>query len=176
MMNPSETDLSQEQMIVTEAASTEAFAEVNPKFAQQLAAVLNPYLDLKNALVASDADQAAAAAAQTQASLTAVDMTLVKGEAHQQWMDYLNTMQETLSTIESNVMLDAQRTAFAPLSKALYQSIQQFGVTGLDAYYQYCPMADNNTGAYWLSELQEINNPYFGEAMLGCGETRENLQ
>jgi Cu(I)/Ag(I) efflux system membrane fusion protein len=186
MMNPSGGKVStghdhdgmemSEQMVVTEAANTEAFAEVNPKFVQQLAAVLNPYLDLKNALVASDADQAATAAAQTQASLAAVDMTLVKGEAHQQWMDYLNTMQEALDTIKKDAMLDVQRTAFAPLSTALYQSIQQFGITGLDAYYQYCPMADNNTGAYWLSELKEINNPYFGEAMLGCGETRENLQ
>jgi Cu(I)/Ag(I) efflux system membrane fusion protein len=166
-----EMEMQEAEMVVTEA-----YGDVSPEFTQQLAAVLDPYLALKNALVASNADQAVSAAAQTQELLAAVDMTLVKGEAHQQWMDYLGVMQETLSTIKSNTTLDTQRTAFAPLSKALYQSIQQFGVTGLDAYYQYCPMADNNTGAYWLSELKEINNPYFGEAMLGCGETRETLE
>ena len=167
-------EMSEEEMVVAEA--TDTYGEVNSEFKQQLAAVLDPYLDLKNALVASDAEQAATTAEQTQQTLKKVDMTLVEGKAHQQWMNYLNNMQEALDTIKKDATLEVQRTAFAPLSKALYQSIQQFGVTGLDAYYQYCPMADNNTGAYWLSELKEINNPYFGEAMLGCGETRENLQ
>ena len=169
-------EMSEEEMITTEVATNTKITEVSPAFKQQLAKVLDPYLDLKNALVASDAEQAVMTAEQTKQALEKVNMTLVKGTAHQQWMKYLNTMQETLSTIQSDATLEAQRTAFAPLSKAFYQSIQQFGVTGLDAYYQFCPMADNNTGAYWLSELKEINNPYFGEAMLGCGETRENLE
>ena len=161
-------------MVGTEEA-TETYGDITPEFTQQVAAVLASYLDLKNALVASDAKQAAAAAKQTQVSLAAVDMTLVKGEAHQQWMNYLNTMQEALSTIEKKTTLEAQRTAFAPLSKALYQSIRQFGVTGLNAYYQYCPMADNNTGAYWLSETKKISNPYFGDKMLTCGSVKETI-
>ena len=173
--DPSEMDINQEQGVIAEAANAKAFAEVNATFARQLAAVLDPYLDLKNALVASDAERAATAAAQMKQSLEQVDMTLVTGEAHQRWMEYLGVMQETLSTIESNAMLEAQRTAFAPLNKVLYQSIQQFGVTGLDVYYQYCPMADNHTGAYWLSELKEIRNPYFGDKMLTCGSVKETI-
>ena len=156
-------------------AGTEIFTEVNPTFAQQLAEVLDPYLDLKNALVASEARQAATAAKQTQQALEAVDMTLVQGKAHQQWMSYLNAMQKTLGIIETNDALEAQRAAFAPLSEALYQSIQQFGVSGLDAYYQYCPMVDSDQRAYWLSKDETISNPYFGEAMLRCGEIREVL-
>ncbi len=159
-----EMEMQEAEMVVTEA-----YGDVSPEFTQQLATVLDPYLALKNALVASNADQATIAAAQTQELLAAVDMTLVKSEAHQQWMDYLGIMQETLSTIKSNPTLDAQRTAFAPLSKVLYQSIRLFKVSGLDAYYQYCPMANNNQGAYWLSESKEIRNPYFGDKMLTCG-------
>ena len=151
-------------------------SEVDPTFARQLSAMLDPYLKLKNSLVASDAAQAATAARQAQQSLQAIDMTLVSDEAHQQWMDYHQTMQETLATIEGSTELEAQRTAFAPLSQTLYQSIQRFGITGINAYYQYCPMADSNEGAYWLSQQEEINNPYFGEAMLRCGETREVLE
>ena len=150
--------------------------EIDPTFTKQLATVLSPYYDLKNALVASDAERAAKAAKLVQRSLTKVDMTLVEGEAQQRWTKFLDAIQEALGTIESTTSLDLQRTAFDPLSRALYQSIQQFGVAGLDAYYQYCPMADSNEGAYWLSETEEINNPYFGEAMLGCGETREELR
>ena len=85
-------------------------------------------------------------------------------------------MHENVDTIAKDATLETQREAFAPLSQTLYQSLRQFAVTGLDIYYQYCPMADSDQGAYWLSELQEINNPYFGEAMLKCGETRETLK
>ena len=173
--DPGEMKMSEEEMVGAETVVSTNLAEVDPTFKQQLAAVLNPYMVLKNALVASEAQQAAAAAEQTRQALEKVDITLVKGKAHGQWMNYQNTMQETLSTIQSDATLDAQRTAFASLSNALYQSIRQFNVTGLNAYYQYCPMSDNNTGAYWLSERKEINNPYFGEAMLSCGETRETL-
>jgi len=31
-------------------------------------------------------------------------------------------------------------------------------------------------GAYWLSETPDIRNPYYGEEMLTCGETKETLK
>jgi Cu(I)/Ag(I) efflux system membrane fusion protein len=34
----------------------------------------------------------------------------------------------------------------------------------------------NKTGAYWLSESADIRNPYYGEAMLTCGETKETMK
>ena len=36
-------------------------------------------------------------------------------------------------------------------------------------------MANGDKGAYWLSDIEEIENPYFGDEMLKCGETRETL-
>ncbi len=181
MMNPGGEAIStghdHDGMAMQEAemVATEAYDEVDQQFTKQLASVVDPYLDLKNALVASDAEQAATAAKQTQQALEKVEMTLVAGKAHQQWMDYLNAMEETLITIGQNTTLDAQRTAFALLSTVLYQSIRQFGVTGLDAYYQYCPMANDNQGAYWLSASKKIRNPYFGDTMMSCGSVKETI-
>jgi len=37
-------------------------------------------------------------------------------------------------------------------------------------YLEYCSMANDNFGAYWLSFDKEIKNPYYGEQMLACGE------
>jgi Cu(I)/Ag(I) efflux system membrane fusion protein len=37
-------------------------------------------------------------------------------------------------------------------------------------------MALNDKGAYWLSEFEEIRNPYFGDAMLTCGEVVETYR
>ena len=42
-------------------------------------------------------------------------------------------------------------------------------------YRQFCPMAFNDQGAYWLSPETEIRNPYFGKKMLACGEVRDSL-
>jgi Cu(I)/Ag(I) efflux system membrane fusion protein len=36
-------------------------------------------------------------------------------------------------------------------------------------------MTAEDQGGYWLSEFEEIRNPYFGEAMLTCGEVRETI-
>jgi Cu(I)/Ag(I) efflux system membrane fusion protein len=37
-------------------------------------------------------------------------------------------------------------------------------------------MAFKDKGAFWLSGEKEIKNPYFGEAMLTCGEVKEAFQ
>jgi Cu(I)/Ag(I) efflux system membrane fusion protein len=36
-------------------------------------------------------------------------------------------------------------------------------------------MAFDNKGAYWLQDSEEIANPYFGAAMLRCGEKAGEL-
>ena len=71
--------------------------------------------------------------------------------------------------------IGSQRKAFATFSENFYQAIKDFGLDGETAYYQYCPMAFGGSGAYWLSNIREIKNPYFGKAMLTCGETKEIL-
>jgi hypothetical protein len=38
-------------------------------------------------------------------------------------------------------------------------------------YRQYCPMKKS----YWLSESPAIENPYYGNQMLTCGEVKETL-
>jgi Cu(I)/Ag(I) efflux system membrane fusion protein len=37
-------------------------------------------------------------------------------------------------------------------------------------------MAEDDSGAFWLSETEEIRNPYFGDMMLKCGENREIIK
>ena len=54
-------------------------------------------------------------------------------------------------------------------------AIETFGVNEV-VYSQYCSMADNNNGAYWLSEQEKVINPYFGEAMLTCGEIKQVIE
>jgi len=59
-----------------------------------------------------------------------------------------------------------QREAFSNFIQTFYKSIKMFGLKDTTAYYQYCPMAFGNEWAFWLSETEEIRNPYFGDMML----------
>ncbi len=149
---------------------------IDPQFKEQLGRVYENYLAYKDALVSSDPSAAKQKAEELVEALENTDMSLLDGNAHMQWMDHLNKMEDALDRISGQEDLEQQRRALAPLSEALYRSIKTFGIDNETVYYQYCPMAIGNKGAYWLSETDEINNPYFGEAMLKCGETRETIR
>ena len=43
-------------------------------------------------------------------------------------------------------------------------------------YKQFCPMAFNDQGGYWLSNSKEVRNPYFGDKMLKCGMVKVTLE
>jgi hypothetical protein len=81
-----------------------------------------------------------------------------------------------LKEIQASTDIEAQRKAFSSLSDNLYKSVKAFGLGGTEAFYDYCPMAFNNEGAYWLSDQQQIKNPYFGDKMLTCGSVKEKLK
>mgnify|MGYP000439286845 CR=1 FL=1 len=68
-----------------------------------------------------------------------------------------------------------QRVQFEQLSIHLTKAVQEFGV-GEEVYQQFCPMANKNKGAYWLSVSKKIKNPYFGEVMLTCGEVSKIIE
>jgi Cu(I)/Ag(I) efflux system membrane fusion protein len=70
--------------------------------------------------------------------------------------------------------LEALRGEFNTLSLVLAYSIQRFGIDR-PVYRQYCPMAFDGDGAYWISDEEEIRNPYLPENMLRCGEVVERL-
>ena len=158
------------------AEATEPQFQVDIKFQEQLSAVFTSYVDLQEALVASDPQKVKQQASQTNAVLAQVDMTLITGAAHNDWMSYLTPMANSLEAIQSSADIDAQRKSFSSLSDNLYKSVKAFGLRGEQAFYTYCPMALNNEGAYWLSDEEKVRNPYFGDKMLTCGEVKEKLK
>lgn len=150
--------------------------KVDQKFQEQLGSVFSAYVELKEAFVDSDAEEVQTEAAQTKDALAEVDMKLVSGVAHNDWMTYLTPMQTALSEIQSADDIEEQRKLFSTLSDNLYKSVKAFGLGGKEAFYEFCPMALNNEGAYWLSDQKKIRNPYFGDKMLTCGEVKEKLK
>lgn len=156
--------------------ATEMGFAVDPKFAQQLRGLLPPYLKLKNALVASDANLASAEVKELATSISHVNMNLLKDDAHMKWIAQLKDMTTATKLLAASHDLEIQRASFSQLSNALHDAIKTFKVENIHAYYQFCPMAFDNKGAFWISAEQEISNPYFGKAMLRCGVTKETLK
>ncbi|MFH1297154.1 MAG: efflux RND transporter periplasmic adaptor subunit [Bacteroidota bacterium] len=149
---------------------------IDPQFAKQLKSVYTAYLGMKNAFVDSDPQEVKKFAGQVGVTLGKIDMKLLQGDSHEIWMKQVPLLEKALDKIKNSSNLEVQREAFAGLNLAFYKVIKAFGLAGDTTYYQYCPMAFGNKGAYWFSESNEIRNPYFGEAMLKCGETRETLK
>jgi Cu(I)/Ag(I) efflux system membrane fusion protein len=48
-----------------------------------------------------------------------------------------------------------------------------FGLENDRVFKNFCPMAFNDKGAFWLSEIKDIRYPHYGSAMLNCGEVKE---
>ena len=123
--------------------------------------VVNAYLMLKKALVNSDSKFAQAAGAHLAEKI---------GESEN--LTEVKTQAEEISTLED---VEKQRELFQSISKAMYDFVKENPIEGKKLYHQYCPMAFDNQGAHWISEMKEIRNPYFGEKMMKCGKTEEEL-
>jgi Cu(I)/Ag(I) efflux system membrane fusion protein len=148
---------------------------VNMDFTMQLNTVFEQYVVLKDAFVQSDVKKVKKAAENLEKSLSSVDMKLLTGDAHTQWMDITGKLDNQLKQIASVGDIERQRKAFSGFSNEFYKAIKIFGLMGKTVYYQFCPMAFNEKGAFWLSTTKEIQNPYFGDQMLTCGEIKETL-
>ena len=149
---------------------------VSNKFQGQLKQVFEDYILLKDALVNDDAKNAQQAGKQIIRSLKNVDMKLLSDEkAHNHWMTIQKELNTSANAISSNTDISKQRGHFKHLSAHMISSVQLFGINE-NVYIQFCPMADNNKGAYWISLEEEVRNPYYGEAMLTCGEVRDTLK
>lgn len=157
------------------AASPAEKPQVPEKFKEQLTKFYESYLPMKDAFVATDPTAVKEKAENMKSRLQKVDMELLSGATHMEWMEYLDPMKKALEKIIVSNDIELQRQGFSDLNLVMYKVIKRFGLENETVYYQYCPMAFDNKGAYWFSEQKEIRNPYFGDKMLKCGETREEF-
>ena len=153
-------------------------SKVPGAFQEQLGRVVTRYLSLKDDLV-DDNPEIHAHVQAMQKALKQVDMSLVLEDAHNVWMKALKGLNNDLKQLGQEVNLEAQRKLFLTLSKTLADVTQKLGVkmeSGQTLYLEYCPMADNNKGGFWLGTEKKIRNPYFGQAMSTCGEVKGEIK
>jgi hypothetical protein len=141
------------------STSTEAQTTPAKQTNETVKTILTGYFQLKDALVGDDATKAKAAAE-----------TLIGSTD-----GYANQLNESLNAIAGTTDIETQRVAFETLSIKLYDIVKQNGA-GMTVYKQFCPMAFDDKGAFWLSDDKKVMNPYFGASMLRCGSVKEELK
>jgi len=152
------------------------FVESTPDaFKAQLISLAQDYIPLKDAFVDTDASAAQQAAATLIQQTDKVDMSLVKDDAHLYWMEQLEAIKGHGTKITEMTDIEGQRKQFDFLSQAMINSIKVFGASSESLYVLYCPMANSNQGADWISMETAIRNPYFGDKMMKCGSVKDTL-
>lgn len=129
-----------------------------------LQAVLNSYMQIKNALVADNSEQVQKAAASIQKAIKETDSD-----------EFGEEIKNTVRQLAEAQDIKSQRKDFAQLSDQLYQVVKDSDTVDQTLYWQHCPMAMNGEGANWLSMNEKISNPYMGQKMPGCGSGQETL-
>ncbi|PCE64359.1 efflux RND transporter periplasmic adaptor subunit [Sediminicola luteus] len=150
--------------------------QVPEKFQSQLKQLFKNYLNLKDALIDDDVKTVGNSANGLLSSLQKVEMALITdNEGHSQWMYLEKHIKSAANDMAATSDINEQRTRFQTLSEHLTKAITLFGIN-TKVYQQYCPMANGNKGGYWLSTEEKVLNPYFGDAMLSCGEVKQIIE
>ncbi len=149
--------------------------EISTQSSNELNSVTSSYLSLKDALVNDDLAAAKRESATLLKNIERVKSAVFSAEARPVWESFQKEMRSDAARMTGGGNIGAFRDAFDELSKTMIGLVKSFDLMDQTTYIQYCPMADNDRGAQWLSLSSEIANPYFGSSMLRCGEVTETL-
>jgi hypothetical protein len=147
------------------STETESTAASTPEAAgigfdkEELNTLFDQYLSLRESLVASDPARAQ-------------EIARAMGEISLEGMPEVS---KSIAALSESDQLGEQRAIFFMLNRAMVPHLESHLNSG-EIYQQFCPMAFENTGAFWFSDSEEILNPYFGDAMLRCGKVEKTFE
>lgn len=141
----------------------------------KLKEVINDYLAMKNAFIISDIMAIDSAAFAMQNHVKEVDVKTLKREGKEAWVQHASTYNTKLTELIHIKGIEEKRSYLSHLSEIVYCTKKSFKLNELKLFAIYCPMAFEGKGAYWISESEEIRNPYFGSTMIDCGTIEEKL-
>lgn len=141
--------------------------------------VLTDYYMLKDAMVATDAAKADEAGKKLIVSIDSMQTSLATDSTNrvalQTYIDTIRQQDKEMLALKDETC-EKKRIYFGKISDQVYSIIKYVKLENAGIYHQFCPMAFNDKGGYWLSAEAEIKNPYFGKKMLECGETVDSLK
>lgn len=141
-----------------------------------LSVVLSNYFALNENLVKDEASGAADASEKLKVSLKEFKASGLSEEEQKEVNEILESAFENAEHISKNAgEISHQREHLVSLSIDIKDLIAIIG-SSQKLYEDYCPMANNNEGAIWISNQEEINNPYMGSSMPTCGKVNRVIE
>ncbi|MGE5519780.1 MAG: DUF3347 domain-containing protein [Candidatus Dadabacteria bacterium] len=138
--------------------------------------LVTAYLQLKNALAADDGQGAANAADDLIKNVNTVHLSSANDSDKVNFQEITDDMKEMAEHISKNPKkIEHQREHFSMLSDDMDDLLNK-KKPGKTLYKVFCPMYNDNKGAYWYSETKEIRNPYLGKKMPGCGNVVKEIK
>lgn len=141
-----------------------------------LTKVLNSYFSLNKHLVSDDASSAAESSSNLVEALKSFETTDLSGDEQKEVNNIIESAAMNAEHIADNAGdIDHQREHLVNLSIDIKDLISVVG-TSQKLYEDFCPMANNNEGAIWISKKEEISNPYMGSSMPKCGKVKSVIE
>ena len=139
--------------------------------------LLTNYYHLKDALVATNDTMAVNSARLLIANADSLKMDELKADSSivEMTEGYLQSISAEAKALVAEPKIEEKRKSFQMISDNIYDLVRSVRYDQQIVYHQYCPMAFNDAGAYWLSNTSDIKNPYFGKKMLTCGEIKDSV-
>lgn len=130
--------------------------------------ILQDYLSVKDALVASKNDLAIAGAEKLSKSIQELDVNALSPDQKKLFTQQKSNLLKISKGIATDSDIEKQRNMFAELSVILWPIVKS-AKSDQPLFYDYCPMKK----MYWISADEKIKNPYYGTKMLTCGSISE---
>lgn len=154
--------------------TTAQYSPLAPQVHKHIGQLYEAYLSLKDALVKGDTVKAAEAARQLLLQDKNFDYSWFPAAQKASYDAIAKPLRPLVKSLAASTAIQQQRQYFEGISHQFYLMAKAFG--GKPLYYEFCPMAFNDKGAYWMSASDSIANPYFGDEMLRCGKVVEMIR
>ena len=149
---------------------------ISQKAKDALNPIFTEYLKLTDALTSDNLEEAKKVGSNLLKAVEDVNMSLFTGESHKVWMDLSVELKNALQHIDHFKSLGELRKSFNQISESIITMEIAFKPNNETLYVLHCPMANNNKGGDWISASKEVKNPYYGKAMLTCGEVSKEIK
>lgn len=145
------------------------------KFREKISIGLDFYFELQRSLAQDKNSQTEHFVEQVLNSFENCNPNLLSKVEQTKWHNLLSELRQNAEHFSHAENIERQRKYFFPLTQTIQKIVKKFGTEKV-VFVASCPMAFGNKGATWLSEKEEIENPYFGSKMFRCGEILEKIE
>lgn len=166
MMSPPQQEVSPEP----------AAANIPAAFQTSIDAAAGAYFSIQHALSSDSLEDAKKGAELLLSALSAVNMKLLTGSTHMEWMKQEKILKEAGEKLVKAGDIESARVQLEVLTGPMIEVLTSFGSGKTPVFRFHCPMAFDNKGAYWLQDNDNTRNPYFGASMLLCKDSVETLE